>query len=123
MLAMNLSALTFQSENPARLAEFYRDKLGLPLRLDQHGAVTPHHEGDLNDIHLAVLPAGVALGGPVVPVFRVRDLTSAIRQLCGQGVEQVLKPLTLDEGMTVAAFKDPDGNVFRLIEFSAARSH
>ena len=114
--------MTFQSENPARLAEFYRDKVGLPLRLDQHGAVTPHHEGDLSDIHFAVLPASVASGGPVVPVFRVRDLTASIAQLCGQDVEQVLKPLSLGEGMTVAAFKDPDGNVFRLIEFADAQS-
>jgi predicted enzyme related to lactoylglutathione lyase len=116
---MNLSALTFQSEDPKRLAEFYRDKVGLPLRLDQHGAVTPHHEGDLNDIHFAVLPASVVSGGPITPVFRVRNLAAAIDQLCGEGVEQTLEPLSLGEGMTVAAFKDPDGNVFRLIEFAA----
>lgn len=122
MLAMNLSALTFQSRDPARLAEFYRDKVGLPLRLDQHGAVTPHHEGDLNDIHFAILPSSVASGGPVVPVFRVRNLAASIADLCGQGVEQVLKPLSLGEGMTVAGFKDPDGNVFRIIEFTAEPS-
>ena len=120
MLAMKLSALTFQSNDSARLADFYRDVVGLPLRLDQHGAVTPHYEGDLNDIHFAILPTNVASGSPVVPVFRVRDLTAAMAQLCGQGVEQVLKPLNLGEGMTVAGFKDPDGNVFRLIEFTSA---
>ena len=92
MLAMNLSALTFQSEHPARLAEFYRDKVGLPLKLDQHGAVTPHHEGDLNDIHFAIFPAGVALGGPVVPVFRVRDLAAAIAELRRQGVSRRSSP-------------------------------
>lgn len=122
MLAMTLSALTFQSEDPARLAEFYRDKVGLPLRLDRHGTVAPHHEGDLGNIHFAVLPAALKSGGPIVPVFRVRNLAASLADLCGQGVEQVLKPLSLGEGMTVAAFKDPDGNVFRLIEFSAAES-
>lgn len=119
MLAMSLSAVTFQSQDPARLAEFYRDKVGLPLRLDRHGAVAPHHEGDLGNIHLAVLPASGKAGGPIVPVFRVRNLAASVAQLCGQGVEQVLKPLSLGEGMTVAGFKDPDGNVFRLIEFAA----
>jgi hypothetical protein len=108
MLAMTLSALTFQSEDPARLAEFYRDKVGLPLRLDRHGTVAPHHEGDLGNIHFAVLPAALKSGGPIVPVFRVRNLAASLADLCGQGVEQVLKPLSLGEGMTVAAFKDPD---------------
>ena len=122
-MAINLSALTFQSSDPARLAEFYRDKIGLPLRLDQHGATAPHHEGDLKNIHLAVLPASLGAGGPIVPVFRVKDLNASIAQLRSQGVEQTLKPLDLGDGMTVAAFKDPDGNIFRLIEFSAAEAH
>ena len=117
---LQLSALTFQSEDPERLAAFYRDKLRLPLRLDQHGRTQPHHEGDLGAVHLAILPAHPSAGGPVVPVFRVRDLDAALSELRAEGVEMAMKPLVLDDGMTVAGFKDPDGNMFRLIEFRAA---
>ena len=123
MNAIKLSAITFQSQDPGRLAEFYRDKIGLPLRLDRHGAAGPHHEGDLNDVHFAVLRAGPDVGGPVVPVFRVRDLRASMAELRAQDVEQVHEPLDLGEGMTVAGFKDPDGNVFRLIEIVGAPSH
>ena len=45
-----------------------------------------------------------------------------LRKTAKPFVEQVLKPMSLDEGMTVAAFKDPDGNVFRLIEFVDAQA-
>ncbi len=117
MEILRLSAVTFQSDDPDRLATFYRDKIGLPLRWDQHGSVRPHYEGDLCDVHLAVLPAYPGAGGPVVAVFRVRDLDAAIAELRAKGVEMALKPLALDEGMTVAGFTDPDGNNFRLIEF------
>jgi predicted enzyme related to lactoylglutathione lyase len=117
MEILKFSAVTFQSNDPERLAAFYRDKVGLPLRWDQHGNVVPHHEGDLGAVHLAVLPAQAGAGGPVVPVFRVRDLEASISELRSKDVEMVLKPLALDEGMTVAGFKDPDGNTFRLIEF------
>ena len=120
MEILTVSALTFQSADPERLAAFYRDTVGLPLRLNQHGGMPPHHEGDLGAVHLAVLPAHPSAGGPVVPVFRVRDLDASISELSAKGVEMALKPLGLDQGMTVAGFKDPDGNMFRLIEFKEA---
>ncbi len=120
MEILQVSALTFQSADPERLAAFYRDIVGLPLRLQQHGGMPPHHEGDLGAVHLSVLPAHPSAGGPVVPVFRVRDLDASISELSAHGVEMALKPLRLDHGMTVAGFKDPDGNMFRLIEFKDA---
>jgi predicted enzyme related to lactoylglutathione lyase len=114
MDVLQVSALTFQSADPERLATFYRDALGLPLRLNQHGRMPPHHEGDLGDVHLAVLPAHPSAGGPLTPVFRVRDLDAAIAELGARGLETALKPLTLVPGMRVAGFKDPDGNMFRI---------
>ncbi len=118
MTALNLSALTFQSDEPARLAEFYRREIGLPLELNRHGTVQEHYEGLFNGVHIAILRAGARLGGPIVPVFRVRSLEASASALRSRGADVVLKPLTLGEGKCVAAFADPDGNVFRLIEIS-----
>jgi predicted enzyme related to lactoylglutathione lyase len=119
MTAMNLSALTFQSDHPARLAEFYRREIGVPLELNRHGTVKEHYEGLLNGVHIAVLRAGARLGGPIVPVFRVESLDASVTGLRTRGVDVALKPLALGEGKRVAAFADPDGNVFRLIEISS----
>jgi len=118
MTAIHLSALTLQSNDPARLAGFYRRALGLPLQATRHGTVQEHFEGILGGVHFAVLRAHARLGGPIVPVFRVADLEAATAALRAGGVEIVLKPLDLGEGKRVAAFADPDGNVVRL--FSSA---
>ena len=118
MTAVNLSALTFQSSDPARLSEFYRRELGLPLEPSRHGTVQEHFEGLFNGVHIAVLRAAARLGGPIVPVFRVHSLDACASGLRKHGVDVVLKPLALGEDKRVAAFADPDGNVFRLIEIS-----
>jgi predicted enzyme related to lactoylglutathione lyase len=118
MTTINLSALTFQSDEPARLAEFYRREIGLPLQLNRHGTVQEHYEGLINGVHIAVLRAAARLGGPIVPVFRLRSLDACLSETRARGVDVVLKPLALGEEKRVAAFADPDGNVFRLIEIS-----
>jgi predicted enzyme related to lactoylglutathione lyase len=64
----------------------------------------------------SISPANVAPGGPITPVFRVRDLEASTADFQAKGVGVVLKPFAIGEGMRVAAFADPDGNVFRLIE-------
>ena len=113
-----LSALTFTSPEPARLAEFYRLRLGWPLETRRHGHMYEHHEGDFNGVHFAVLRAQPNLGGPLVPVFRVSNLTDAMATVSAGGARILLKPLSLGEGKTVAGFADPDGNAFRLIEIA-----
>lgn len=120
MTVMNFSALTFQSAEPARLAEFYRRELGVPLERHTHGAPVEHFECDWNGVHFAVLPANVAPGGPITPVFRVRNLKASTADFRTKGIEVLLKPFAIGEGMRVAAFADPDGNAFRLIEIQEA---
>ena len=117
MQVLKFSAVTFQSADAERLAAFYRDMIGLPLRLELHGRMKPHNEGDLGDVHIAVLPAHPRAGSAVVPVFRVPDLGLAISELAAKSLEAAMGPLSIDAGVTVAGFHDPDGNMFRLIEF------
>jgi predicted enzyme related to lactoylglutathione lyase len=116
MTDVTFSALTFLSKDPARLAEFYRRELGLPLASTTHGTVPEHFEGLLSGVHIAVLPARPGLGGPIVPVFRVESAEAATADMRARGVEVLMKPLDIGEGKRVAAFADIDGNAFRLIE-------
>ena len=114
--AISLSALTMHSDAPARLATFYRDVVGLPLAIHQHGSVGDHYEGGLQGVHIAVWKASERVGGPFVPVFRVADLTQAAAALERARVGALHKRMDLGEGKHVITFRDPDGNAFRLIE-------
>jgi len=116
MSPISFSALTMHSVDPARLSQFYRDIIGLPLTPHAHGTVGDHHEGDLGDVHLAVWKASRRAGGPFVPVFRVDDLDAWLLHLQRAGVPNLHKPLDLGEGKRVVTFTDPDHNAFRLIE-------
>jgi predicted enzyme related to lactoylglutathione lyase len=114
----SLSALTMHSADPARLAGFYRDAVGLPLAPHRHGTLAEHHEAFVHGIHFAVWKAGEHVGGPFVPVFLVEDLDEATARLQAGAVPVLHKPLDLGEGKRVVTFRDPDGNAFRLIEIA-----
>lgn len=116
MTTLSFSALTIQSRDPDRLAAFYRDTVGLPLAVHDHGPIAGHHEGDLGGVHLAVLKASPTIGGPFVPVFRVDDLDACCARLAARGVPALHRPLDLGEGKRVVTFSDPEGNAFRMIE-------
>jgi predicted enzyme related to lactoylglutathione lyase len=119
MTQLAFSALTMHSEDPTRLAGFYRDVVGLPLALHEHGTVGGHYEGTVGAVHIAVWSASARVGGPFVPVFRVDDLAAALARLAERGVPLLHKPLDIGEGKRVVTFTDPDGNAFRLIEIKA----
>jgi predicted enzyme related to lactoylglutathione lyase len=116
MKLLSFSALTMRSSDPKRLAEFYRDAVGLPLVPDRHGRVGEHFECDLGDVHLAVLKAGANDVSPMVPVFQVDDLDAAHARMDSLNVEARHKPMDLGDGMRVVMFTDPDGNAFGVIE-------
>jgi predicted enzyme related to lactoylglutathione lyase len=116
MKLLSFSALTMRSRDPKRLAEFYRDAVGVPLAPDRHGRIGEHFECDLGDVHLAVLKAGADDGSPMVPVFQVDDLDAAHARMDSLNVEARHKPMDLGDGMRVVTFTDPDGNAFGVIE-------
>ena len=111
-----LSALTFHSNDPSRLARFYTEVVGLPLAPHRHGTLPEHHEAFVNGIHFAIWKNGGDVGGPIVPVFLVRELAAAAALLAERGAPSLHKPLDLGEGKRVMTFRDPDGNAFRLIQ-------
>lgn len=114
----SLAGLVYYSPRPQALAAFYRDALGVPLAVAEHGTVGPHHEGLLDGVHLAVWDAASGHGGDarVVPVFRVDDVRGAHDELVAAGVARRHKLIELGEGKRVVGFADDDGRAFRLIE-------
>lgn len=117
-----LSAVLIVSENPRRLADFYRDVVGIPLEAEEHGASLPHWGCTLGDIHFAIHPvatfpdrrSGV---GSVKLAFTVFDIQALVHRLEDKRVSLLYPPH--DTGFFWStAIQDPDGN---LIEFTQLR--
>src|SRR5262249_34975119 len=114
-----LSAVLVVSENPKRLADFYPDVVGVPLREERHGETRPHWGCTLGDIHFAIHPvetfpdrrSGV---GSVKLAFTVFDIQALARRLAQRGVSLVYPPRETGF-LWSTAIRDPDGN---LVEFT-----
>ena len=115
-----LSAAIIVSENPGRLADFYRNVVGLPLGDESHGASLPHYGCNLGDLHFAIHPVetfpdrrhGV---GAVKLAFNVFDIKALVERFEKQGIK-VLYPPHNSGFFWSTAINDPDGNFIEFTE-------
>lgn len=107
-----LTGVVMSSAEPERLANFYREVLGIPLALNRHGNTPEHWECDYNGIHYAVLKQQVNMQATVNTVlsFAVDDIE---RFVTTHGIQLIHPIMDLGEGAYIASFKDPDGNILR----------
>ena len=114
-----LSAVLIVSRQPERLASFYRDVIGVPLREESHGEDLPHWGCDLGDIHFAIhsvtdFPDSRCGVGAVKIAFTVFDIHAVVDEMEKKGVPLLYPPK--DTGFFWStAIEDPDGN---FIEFT-----
>ena len=114
-----LSAILLVSEDPKRLAEFYRDVVGLPLQEERHGETRPHWGCNLGEIHFAIHPIETfpdrrSGTGAVKLAFTVFDIRALERRLEEGGIRLLYPPR--DTGFFWStAIHDPDGN---FVEFT-----
>jgi predicted enzyme related to lactoylglutathione lyase len=117
-----LSAVLLVSANPKRLADFYRDVVGVPLQEEQHGDTRPHWGCTLGEIHFAIHPvetfpdkqSGI---GSVKLAFTVFDIEALARRLEESGTSLLYPPR--DTGFFWStAIQDPDGNLIEFTELS-----
>jgi predicted enzyme related to lactoylglutathione lyase len=116
-----LSAVLLTSEDPGRLAGFYREVLGLPLIEEQHGGLASHWGRELRDVHFAVHGEHPARApGPIRMAFWVFDLEAFVTRLERHGVSLAYPIEPLGEDSLVTAVRDPDGNEVELTQMSAS---
>jgi len=117
-----LSAVIVVSENPARLAEFYRDVVGIPLKDEAHGTSLAHYGCNLGDIHFAIHPVetfpdrrhGV---GAVKLALNVFDMNALVERMKSNDVKLLYPPH--DTGFFIStAINDPDGNFIEFTQMS-----
>ena len=107
------------SHNPQRLAEFYRDVVGVPLTEERHGDSLPHWGCNLGEIHFAIHPietfpdrrSGV---GAVKIAFTTFDIDALVRRLAANGASVLYPPRDIGFFRSTA-IHDPDGN---FVEFT-----
>lgn len=111
---------------PEKAREFYEQRLGLTLVEDEQFALV----FDVNGIMLRITKLETLSPAPFTVLgFDVSDISSEITRLTDNGIifeqfeglEQDLRGIcTFSDGTQVAWFRDPDGNMLSLTEFSAS---
>lgn len=114
-----LSGVLIVSPNPKRLADFYRDVIGVALETEEHEGAKPHWGCTLGDIHFAIhpvedFPDGRSGVGAVKLAFTTFDVNALVDRFESHGIKPV-GPIK-DTGFFLSAMiHDPDGN---LLEFT-----
>jgi predicted enzyme related to lactoylglutathione lyase len=106
------------SEDVNNLLPFYRDTLGLKVGLDSPGFVIL---GDPNAAAVALGTHSEVHGAARDPMrhmvgFETDDIAGDCARLKAAGVEFVEEP-NENGGVSVATFKDPEGNYVQLLQF------
>ncbi|HZH03715.1 MAG TPA: VOC family protein [Myxococcaceae bacterium] len=115
-----ISAVLLVSPDPARLATFYRDVLGVPLREDKSSA-SPTWACRLGDLYFTIhsvdqFPEDPLAGiGAVRLAFNVFDVDQFARKLIARGAGLTFPPKDMG-WCRMTALRDPDGNVVQFTQ-------
>ncbi|MFA5891477.1 MAG: VOC family protein [Actinomycetota bacterium] len=101
--------------NMSESLEFYRDVLGLDLKVHYGDDWAEFNVGDtVLAVHGARGGVSAAMGATVV--FEVDDIEITMRALAGRGVEFLGGITDVPYLGRFASFRDPDGNVLQIFE-------
>jgi catechol 2,3-dioxygenase-like lactoylglutathione lyase family enzyme len=121
----HLNAVIVVTDDVARLADWYRRVLGLPLEDEQHGGggEALHAGCYLRGLHLAIHPTSnfafapeIGRGGVRI-AFDVTDIDEFHRGLPADGIDWVFEPVDLGWSRMLA-FRDPDGNMIEVLQMT-----
>ena len=109
--------LMIGTQQPAALARFYGDVLGLPRRMQSHDPVF-----EVAGAYIRILDHSAISGASADPArmqinLFVDDVRAEWRRLSARGVAFVREPQAEPWGGLVATMTDPDGNYVQIIEF------
>ncbi len=109
-----MAAVLLESNDPAALARFYRELLGVPLVKVELPGVRSHFAGELNGVYFAITP-GAPRPGRTCVALKVESVVRATTALKQAGVYVVAEPKRTPLGF-IARFRDPEGNLFELYQ-------
>ena len=131
-MAVTVSAMFIPVENPDAALGFYRDALGLEVRVDVSNGgfrwVTvgapdqdvdivlfqPH--GGRSQVEGDALLSLVTQGSLQAAIFRSDDLDTTFEKVRASGAEVLQEPASQPWGARDCAFRDPSGNLVRIAQ-------
>lgn len=120
MTVKSICGVILGADDPERLAAFYAKALGLAFEREEHGDLAVHYGIDIGTVHFGIHPPGNldqqrSRGRAGRIAFEVESLADSIESIKRAGGREIEPPH--DEGFgPVAAFEDPDGNGFEVVE-------
>lgn len=120
-MVQSICGVILVSEDPAALAGFYAWGLGLAFEEEDHGGLDVHYGIDIGTVHFAIHPPGnfrqTAPSRGAAVAFAVDSVAASRLRVVMLGAEVVVPEH--DEGFgPVVTLRDPDGNLFELVELS-----
>lgn len=117
-MKVNSSVININSEQPDRLAAFYREVVQVPGMPGMEGPMFDIGGGNMLAIDGHSEVRGAAKEAPrVILSLFVDDLASEQRRLEDQGVRFLRTAGREYWGGVISTFADPDGNLVQFIEF------
>ena len=131
-MAVNLSKMFISVHDPEEALAFYRDALGLEVRMDVSsdgfrwvtlGApgqdvsiVLSQPHGGRSQTEGDALLTLVTQGSMQAAIFNTDDLDATFEQVRASGAEVLQEPVTQPWGARDCAFRDPSGNLVRIAQ-------
>ena len=131
-MAVTVSAMFIPVHDPDAALQFYRDALGLEVRLDVEndglrwvtvgapgddlGIVLFPPEGGRSQVEADALLSLVTKGSLQAAIFRTDDLDETFEKVRASGAEVLQEPASQPWGAGDCAFRDPSGNLVRIAQ-------
>jgi catechol 2,3-dioxygenase-like lactoylglutathione lyase family enzyme len=131
-MAVTVSTMFIPVHDPDAALGFYRDALGLEVRLDVSsegfrwvtvgapgqdvGIVLFQPHGGLSEAEGDALLSLVTKGSLQAAIFSADDLESTFEQVRASGAEVLQEPTSQPWGARDCAFRDPSGNLVRIAQ-------
>lgn len=120
-LLAGINQIALASEDPLKLAEFYKEKLGLDVLFEAAGMI--FFQSGQARLMIGPKQSYQTIGGDAVIYFEPTDWDRAIAALEDKGVAftHAAQPLQRDGGRTLMlrAFEDPEGHTLALLGWRA----
>jgi predicted enzyme related to lactoylglutathione lyase len=132
MAAISVSAMFITVHDPDEALLFYRDALGLEVRMDVSsegfrwvtvgapgqdlGIVLSQPHGGRSQAEGDTLLGLVTQGSLQVAIFAAEDLDTTFEKVRASGAEVLQEPVTQPWGARDCAFRDPSGNLVRIAQ-------
>jgi catechol 2,3-dioxygenase-like lactoylglutathione lyase family enzyme len=131
-MTVNLTTTFVPVHDPEEALGFYRDALGLEVRLDVEsdgfrwvtvgapgqdvGIVLFQPHGGLSEVEGDALLSLVTKGSLQAAIFSTDDLDATFEKVRASGAEVLQEPVSQPWGARDCAFRDPSGNLVRIAQ-------